>query len=328
MQEKTKMKKSDIIESIRENYQKLESSIVAQLNLATPNHYATTGTYREKIWASLFRQIIPHKFSIAQGVFIIDSSASNNISKEVDLAVFDEQYTPYIFNYGNIKFIPIEAVAIVIQCKSRNVKSKKDKSILKSWTRSIEELTTCDTSIARMAAGLFTRAPETQKATRPIKILCALANCTKEHEPICGFDIAIYTKKSDKERLHISFSNKIDNIYKAYQYLNFKNEEKSIEKYTSTVQKKIEEEESKRNDEIFDAKKTEHIKKLKGDIQKHLKLNDINLDAFKINQNGDAPILSLIFQLNQLLMLINNPMLFPHQAYVEMFNQTGQSTSS
>lgn len=32
-------------------------------------------------------------------------------------------------------------------------------------------------------------------------------------------------------------------------------------------------------------------------------------------------IMSLTFQLNQLLMIINNPMQFPHRAYVEMFNK-------
>lgn len=32
-------------------------------------------------------------------------------------------------------------------------------------------------------------------------------------------------------------------------------------------------------------------------------------------------LLSLIFQLNQLLMVLNNPMLFPHRAYADMFNR-------
>lgn len=61
--------------------------------------------------------VIPKKYCIEQGVFIIDSYGK--ISNEVDLAVFDEMYTPYIFNYEEIKFIPIEAVAAVIQCKSQ-----------------------------------------------------------------------------------------------------------------------------------------------------------------------------------------------------------------
>ena len=31
------------------------------------------------------------------------------------------------------------------------------------------------------------------------------------------------------------------------------------------------------------------------------------------------------FQLNQVLMLINNPMLFPHRAYAELFDQNNRT---
>lgn len=46
------------------------------------------------------------------------------------------------------------------------------------------------------------------------------------------------------------------------------------------------------------------------------KLSDLRVT----NQAGvENIILSLTFQLNQLLMLINNPMLFPHRAYAKCF---------
>jgi hypothetical protein len=44
------------------------------------------------------------------------------------------------------------------------------------------------------------------------------------------------------------------------------------------------------------------------------------LSDLAVSNNGkESSLLTLIFQLNQLLMIINNPMLFPHKAYVEMF---------
>ncbi|WP_315815074.1 DUF6602 domain-containing protein [Paraflavitalea speifideaquila] len=116
----------DTVSKIIQNYKQLEESIVKQLFIEITNHYPTTGAYREEVWKSLFRQIIPKKFSIEQGVFIIDSKGQ--VSQEVDLVVFDEQYTPFIFNYGNIMFIPIEAVAIVIQCKSNTLKNQELKN--------------------------------------------------------------------------------------------------------------------------------------------------------------------------------------------------------
>ena len=282
--------KSDLIQSIRNNYEELEQSIVSQLLLETPNHSTTTGTYREQIWMSLFRQIIPHKFSIAQSVFIIDSNKETDISKEVDFAVFDEQSTPYIFNYGNIKFIPIEAVAMVVQCKSKNVNNEKKN--LKGWVNSIDKLKTCNKSIARFATSIQTESPKTQKATRPIKVLCALDKCLDNNQkPLYGFDIGIYAyKKEDKDsgknkskgKLVTGFSSDFSDLYKAYRYLNFKGEP---------------DEGGKNN------------------------LSDKKIELLKVsNDSKKNEILSLIFQLNQLLMLINNPMLFPHQAYVKMFN--------
>ena len=84
----------------------------------------------------MFKNIVPKKFVIEQSVFLIDSQG--NVSNEVDLAIFDEMYTPYIFRYYDLKFIPIEAVAVVVECKSKSMKEEE----LRRWTESISELKT------------------------------------------------------------------------------------------------------------------------------------------------------------------------------------------
>ena len=48
----------------------------------------------------MFKRIIPKKFVIEQSVFLIDSKG--NVSNGVDLAIFDEMYTPYIFRYYDL----------------------------------------------------------------------------------------------------------------------------------------------------------------------------------------------------------------------------------
>ena len=110
---------SNIIRDIKGNYLKMERELVTQLNYDVTNHQLTAGSYREEIWVNFFGRIVPKKFNIARSVFIIDSN--HEISNEVDIAIYDEQYTPYIFNYGMIKFIPIEAVSAVVQCKSNDL---------------------------------------------------------------------------------------------------------------------------------------------------------------------------------------------------------------
>uniref|UniRef100_UPI002A7F1BA7 DUF6602 domain-containing protein n=1 Tax=Enterocloster asparagiformis TaxID=333367 RepID=UPI002A7F1BA7 len=147
----TEQTMNQAIEKLAENYNQLERSLVNQLRLQVPNHQLTVGTYRERVWKSLFEMIIPKKYCIEQSVFIIDSYG--NISREVDLAVYDEMYTPYIFNYGEIKFIPIEAVAVVVQCKSGvNDTATTENAI--EWVNTVKALKTSMDSVTRTITDL------------------------------------------------------------------------------------------------------------------------------------------------------------------------------
>jgi hypothetical protein len=220
--------KKDLKEPLRmiaKNYCNLENSMVSQLLLATPNHNLTTGTYREMVWKSLFEQIIPRKFCIDQGVFIMDSEGS--ISNEVDLAIFDEQYTPYIFNYGNIKFIPIEAVAVVVQCKSATLKPNN----LRTWVKSIEKLKTSLDSVARVISGVvdnsieeackdITKNTKSQTSTRPIRIVCSTAEGEISSNITKLFDISLNV---DGTRLKKTISPGDENYQHWYKELNHYN---------------------------------------------------------------------------------------------------------
>lgn len=249
----------EIVDQIAENYKELEKKIASELSLKFNEHHLTTGHNREEIWMSLFRQIIPMKFAIRQGVFLIDSHGK--VSKEVDLAVFDEQYTPYIFNYGKIHFIPIEAVAMVVQCKSKTLKNKK----LEKWLWSIGELSTEEGGIARIATCFTSLPPKTQKKTRPLQVLCHLSEEAHKSE---HFDLCI---SSSSNGLKIKWKEGFSSIEEISKTLNGIGEVKIVNE---------------------------------------------SLENLEVPGNT---ILTLILQLNQVLMLINNPMLFPHYAYARLF---------
>lgn len=312
-----KKKDSKIIKQIAENYIRLERSITSQLRVAAANHHVTSGSFREEVWKSMFEQIIPRKFSIEQSVFIIDSNGQ--VSKEVDLAIFDEQYTPFIFRYGRIKYIPIEAVAVVIQCKSTNIHGAK----LREWSDSITKLNTSLRSIARMFNGLamgeysYTKneadqleCPQqegqyqkdnrlTQTSTRPVQILCHIKK-GKNNKYIAPFDIVI---SPERDRLKVNISPELQEIGSWYDALNHK------------------EDKDKRYEKI--KKKFDNL--CPNTLSGELKTAVLQMDSYRVfnrgNRNEEIGILSLTFLLNQVLMLINNPILFPHLAYVEMFNR-------
>ena len=286
---------NDFINDIKENYLKMERELVTQLNYNVGNHPTTVGSNREEIWADFFRRIVPKKFNIARSVFIIDSK--RNVSKEVDIAIYDDQYTPYIFNYGLIKFIPVEAVTAVVQCKSQKLNSE----ILKEWTEYINKLETSKDSIARLATNVHIgdRKEDSKKvnedqeskliqiATTPIKILCCLS---KDKTGRDSFDIItdVCQNKNDSRdlgNLNIVFK-KNKNLYDILCQYNRNN--KDYEKGSDT--------------------------------EKELRERKIS-DYVVHKKEKECTLLSFIFQFNQMLMMINNPMFFPHKAYVDMFNK-------
>lgn len=287
----------DVLLTIAKNYKDIETSIVNQLLLEVPNHYPTGGSYREAIWESLFKMVIPRKYCIEQGVFIID--AFGHKSREVDLAVFDELYTPYIFNYGKIKFIPIEAVAAVVQCKSE----KLNKRAIEEWITSINGLITSMDSVARMAnfmADNFQNGKNdlTQTATRPVKILCSLAG----ESALKGY--------KDHFDIILSVNRKLKKLCKCIS-----KEMQSLEEWNDSLNHAI--------DGIGDLQEKSRRQGRKKSLEtgrKHL-LQDLKVLHMGENEEQEENvILSLIFQLNQLLMVINNPMLFPHHAYAQQFS--------
>lgn len=288
-----------IIKGIAENYIRMEETIVKQLQFSC-QHHVTIGGFREEIWKSLFEQIIPKKFSIERSVFIIDSFG--HVSNEVDLAIFDEQYTPYIFNYGKMKYIPIEAVAVVVQCKSSDLRGIAD------WVDSITKMRTSLKSVARMHSSVISGEFEyeedpsgklifdkekhkfklTQTSTRPIRILCHLdESATTSRKGVDQFDIIISPKE---ERLKVQINPENENLNYWYNELN--HVDPKYERFRSE----------------FGTGSTGEIQ-----MENYRVYNDKDM-------RNEISLLSLIFQLNQLLMLINNPILFPHRAYVDLFN--------
>lgn len=259
------------------------------------NHGGLTGDSREVMWLEFFRKIIPKKYSLAQGVIIIDSEG--NHSNEVDIAVFDEQYTPYVFQHNSLKFIPIEAVAVAIECKSSNF----DVDNLKVWSDNIKKLVPKTKGIARMAAqGVVMVENDTQKRTRPILILASnlkrqTANSSSKMFEILdkAFDFILMKQKSV---FHLRAPNESEHLGWWANELNCYDPERSKEQE--------------------DEEKKENIENNEDDSKDKVILN--KLSELRIDHNE---LLTLNFQLNQLLMLINNPMFFPHYAYAKLFQK-------
>lgn len=283
------------INNIIENYRNNEKTLVKQLYFQL-DHGPTIGGFREDVWREMFKQIIPQKFATEQSVFIIDSEG--NVSNEVDLAIFDETYTPYIFHYGRLKFIPVEAVAVVVECKSSSLKKKE----LEKWAESIKALTTSRKSYLRIATGIICgeekqKVPPTQTQTRPLRILCCLKeqfeNQSENQSYENMFDIIVWAS-SEENRLNINFDTRKKNLKDWFRAM----------KPCRRLSERTNKGQGRR------------------EYQWRTELEKKELKEYQVKgKDGDISLLSFNLQLNQLLMLFNNPMPFPHLAYSEMFNK-------
>lgn len=161
-------------------------------------------------------------------------------------------------------------------------------------------LKTSRMSIARMHSYIATHEirPQdtiTQSGTRPISILCCLEQPSKD-EVKERFDFVVYTQKDSANYNIAVIANK--NNSNLSQWFNALNHVEGKEKVEDNSKNKGE------------------------DLSRD---DGLSLESFKVfDENGEVPLLTLNLQLNQLLMLINNPMLFPHKSYADMFNEYGK----
>lgn len=320
--EKELSKENKAFSRIFENYLYMNQMMVQEMELAS-EHPGLTGGYREGMWLKFFRNIIPLKYSIAQGVIIIDSH--RNVSNEVDIAVFDEQYTPYVFQYNTLKFIPIEAVVLVVECKSKGY----NPDALKEWSDSISKLIPNPSGVARIVSGYATGLTNTaQTKTRPIKVLASMKVTVKQ-------DTRVETAEKLKDHFDFVIEEKTGkNIEEKTLEVIVRNEEKSLGWWGRELNTgnggdeglylEIERLDGSRD---LSPSKLEEYRSLKRnqlkDVHPELTFTDDlkltnKLSDLKVINN---PLLTLNMQINQLLMLLNNPMMFPHLAYARAFNE-------
>ncbi|MBU5266434.1 DUF6602 domain-containing protein [Virgibacillus proomii] len=310
-----------VIAKLAENYCNLERTLIEELKIDEQSDVSSA----EEIWQPVFQRIVPTKYNVEKNVYIIDSH--KEFSQKVSLAIYDEQYTPYIFNYGTIKYIPIEAVAGVVLCENENSRKLIQKEEKKeTWLQSIQKLKTEMNAYVRIHSGILDinvdslykkficdreryekqkgkctepnckiREPQTQNrtSTRPVTILCTTA--VEEHLEKNEFDIILSVqdeklkKQIPKEKDSLDDWNKCLNHYRLERY----------------------------GDEKIKLKTLAGI-----DNSEKNKTSERTLESLNVMKDNDQNVLlSLMFQLNQLLMLINNPIFFPHQSYVKAFNE-------
>jgi hypothetical protein len=94
----------------------LHSDIQNRLLVARSSfaHPGTKGDASENIWIEVLRKYLPQRYQ-AENAHVVDSTGV--FSQQIDVVVFDRQYSPFIFNFQGQVIVPAESVYAVFEAK-------------------------------------------------------------------------------------------------------------------------------------------------------------------------------------------------------------------
>lgn len=102
--------------SLPKLFASLHRKIDTELSVAREalNHPGTKGDTSEAIWIGLLQQYLPERYRVCSA-HIVDSEGV--FSDQIDIVVFDRQYSPFVFDFLGAKVVPAESVYAVFEAK-------------------------------------------------------------------------------------------------------------------------------------------------------------------------------------------------------------------
>ncbi len=110
---------------LREIFRALQDRIAAGLagTRAIIDHAGAKGSAAEVNWREILSAHLPHRYKV-NSAFVMDADGA--LSDQIDMVIYDRQYTPVLFNRDDQLFVPAESVYAVLESKQ-----ELDRSIMK-----------------------------------------------------------------------------------------------------------------------------------------------------------------------------------------------------
>lgn len=100
---------SQLLASLHEDIQQRLATV-----RKTIQHPGSKGDASENVWIAMLDLYLPKRYQTAKA-HVVDSLG--NFSQQIDVVVFDRQYSPFIFTYEGQTIIPAESVYAVFEAK-------------------------------------------------------------------------------------------------------------------------------------------------------------------------------------------------------------------
>jgi hypothetical protein len=103
-------------EKLQVFFQSLQERLLAELNASrnVMSHPGAKGDGTEASWLNIFQKHLPYRYQ-ADDAFVIDHHG--RMSDQIDIVIYDRQYTPILYNFTGQRTIPAESVYAVLEVK-------------------------------------------------------------------------------------------------------------------------------------------------------------------------------------------------------------------
>jgi hypothetical protein len=102
--------------NIAELFTSLQNQMISQLNTNRDFilHPGSKGDSLENVWIEWLRKYLPNRYCVDKAIII---DCKGNLSHQLDLVIYDQHFTPFVFSQNGIFYIPAEGVYAVFEVK-------------------------------------------------------------------------------------------------------------------------------------------------------------------------------------------------------------------
>ena len=110
---------------MREMFRGMQEQMLATLQLGRSqiSHNGEMGEAAEESWRKWLRNYLPRRYRVDKA-FVVD--CNGNISDQIDIVIYDSQYSYFVFKHEQVFYVPAESVYAVIEIKQDLTKNHLD----------------------------------------------------------------------------------------------------------------------------------------------------------------------------------------------------------
>lgn len=124
---------------LKQLFQGLQSQMTSQLNTNREFilHPGSKGDSLENAWIEWLQKYLPNRYSVDKAI-VIDHEG--NTSHQIDIVIYDNWFTPFIFSQNGFHYIPAEGVYAVFEVKPDIQGSVESKTYIEYAAEKIESV--------------------------------------------------------------------------------------------------------------------------------------------------------------------------------------------